>query len=52
MNISNNLVEHRITKNYKFGKHTIKLEQVADIDKLVDSITDDELSTAVSAAPE
>lgn len=36
--------ENRIIKEYNFGKYTIKLNQVKNVDKLVDEITDDEFN--------
>ena len=37
-------MSNKIIKKYTFGKYSIKLEQVADVEKLVDEITDDEFN--------
>ena len=37
-------MNNKVVKNYKFGYHNIKLEQINDIDKLVDSISNDEFN--------
>ena len=37
-------MSNKIIKKYTFGKYSIKLKQVADVEKLVDEITDDEFN--------
>lgn len=37
-------MENTIIKKYTFGQYTIKLEQVANVEKLVDEIVDDEFN--------
>jgi ETFB lysine methyltransferase len=44
MNNNASPVNNRILKEYNFNDHVIKLEQVADVEKLVDEIADDEFN--------
>ena len=44
MKDTESLLENRIIKEHIFNNHTIKLEQVADVEKLVDEIADDEFN--------
>lgn len=44
MNDNASPVNKRIIKEYEFNNHIIKLKQVADVEKLVDEIADDEFN--------
>jgi len=44
MNDNDSKVDNRIIVEYKFNNHIIRLEQVEDVEKLVDEISDDEFN--------